>query len=368
VVNAPYNRRVIADDLVLRALRHEPAPWPQSARDDLASAVVDAGEAHGVVALVGVSPSVHEWPATVRALLRRRLHAEAIVEPRRREALTEIVEAFGAADVPVLLLKGAHLAYSHYPHAWLRPRADTDLLVRPDDRAGADGVLRRLGYRPHTHYDGALVTHQFQYERDTELVDLHWKIANPHAFADVFAFDELDAAAVPVDALGPHARGPSNSHALVLACVHRVAHHDNTDRLIWFYDIHRLIAAMSPAELRGAAALADAKRVGAVCRSSLLEAAERLATDVPSEWTRRDVNRGEPTADFLELHRTKIDLLRSDLRALDGWRPRLRLICEHAFPPAAYIRHTYGISSPLLLPLAYVYRFARGLGRWMSPS
>ena len=43
-------------------------------------------------------------------------------------------------------MKGAQLAYSHYPQPWLRPRLDTDLLVSPATATAPIDVLRALGY------------------------------------------------------------------------------------------------------------------------------------------------------------------------------------------------------------------------------
>ena len=57
------------------------------------------------------------------------------------------------------------------------------------------------------------------------VVDLHWRIANPQRVRPVLAYEELAAAAEPVPALAPRARGLRRVHALLLACVHRVAHH-----------------------------------------------------------------------------------------------------------------------------------------------
>jgi len=72
----------------------------------------------------------------------------------------------------------------------------------------------------------------------------------------------------------------------------------------------------------------------------------------------------EPTAVFLESGRTKTDILISDLGTLRGWRPKLRLIREHLFPPAAYMRRAYGPVGPVLLPFTYLHRMATGVGKW----
>jgi hypothetical protein len=272
-----------------------------------------------------------------------------------------------------LLIKGAQIAYAHYPRPWLRPRLDTDLLIRPSDRCGADDVLRALGYRPGTDFSGDLVTHQFQYERPdqyglTHIIDLHWKVANPYVFADVLQFDELEADGVPMPILGRGARGLSDRHALLVACIHRVAHHDNSDRLIWFYDIQLLATAMSAERREEVADVARAKHLGAVCASGITLALDRFRTEIPRGWVDRLRTNGrdaETTAAFLQDRRTKMHVLLSDFRVLRGWRPKLRLIQQHLFPPAAYIRRAYAVSHRSFLPLAYAYRIVRGVGKWV---
>jgi hypothetical protein len=59
---------------------------------------------------------------------------------------------------------------------------------------------------------------------------------------------------------------------------------------------------------------------------------------------------------------SKVEELIADLRALDTWASRVRLLSEHVFPPSEYMRRVYGQAAPL--PALYVRRFAEGAGRW----
>jgi hypothetical protein len=63
-----------------------------------------------------------------------------------------------------------------------------------------------------------------------------------------------------------------------------------------------------------------------------------------------------------------VSLLKEDWRALDGVRPRLRLLREHLFPPVAYIRSIYPRIPAPLIPLAYLLRVLRGAPKWFSPA
>ena len=62
------------------------------------------------------------------------------------DALTaEVAGAFGREGIETLVLKGPVLAKWLYPDK-VRPYLDSDLMVAPDDRSRAVGVLERLGF------------------------------------------------------------------------------------------------------------------------------------------------------------------------------------------------------------------------------
>lgn len=365
------------EGLIAAALCREVAPWPCQAPSDFETDVLEAAVDHGVAELLSVTTAVRRWPSSVQsAILQRRRQAAAIEIIRERE-LTDLLATLKGSGVNALLLKGVGLAYTHYPQPWLRPRLDTDLLVAPGERTRAAATLQSLGYEPSTHFAGELVTYQSQFKRVdrhglAHRVDLHWKIANPQVFADTFTIDELARVAVAIPQLGSNARTLSPAHALVLACLHRVAHHGNSDRLIWLYDIRVLLDAMPQSELEHVAEIAASKGIQRLVAASVSRALEvvgsgagrpelDLLLDISHE---RDPNTGE----FLRVGRTKFDDLRSDMQALQGWAPRVRLIREHLFPPAAYMRKAYGISHPALLPVAYAIRAVTGASKWFRPA
>lgn len=63
-------------------------------------------------------------------------------------ACTEILDALHQAGIQAVLLKGAVLSPIYYPDPFLRPLADLDLLIRPQDLAASREImLRQLGYR-----------------------------------------------------------------------------------------------------------------------------------------------------------------------------------------------------------------------------
>jgi hypothetical protein len=80
-------------------------------------------------------------------LLEESLHSEARAR-RLFETLSGTVRALRAAGVEVVALKGAALAFFHYPDPALRPMGDLDLLLRdPSDLARATEALAGAGWR-----------------------------------------------------------------------------------------------------------------------------------------------------------------------------------------------------------------------------
>jgi hypothetical protein len=51
----------------------------------------------------------------------------------------------------------------------------------------------------------------------------------------------------------------------------------------------------------------------------------------------------------------------ADLRAMAGWRDRLRLLHQYAFPSSAYMRTVYAKGRRLPLPVLYLIRAVRGI-------
>ena len=85
------------------------------------------------------------------------------------------------------------------------------------------------------------------------------------------------AARLPCLASAPHALAPSHGDALLLACMHRVAHHHDNERLIWLYDIHLLRERMSRDEHAAFWRLAAERRVVTICERSIALAEEWFA-------------------------------------------------------------------------------------------
>ncbi len=161
-------------------------------------------------------------PAAVRSALERAYLAAAARSLFLAQALREALSALAAAEVPVLLLKGAALLAHAYPDPAQREMLDLDVLVPAKRLGAANAALAAIGYgavgashesdADHAvHHDPALV-------RDERLVavELHHQIAIPgEGCVDV---GELWRAARPV--AGARHLLPAPEHLLLHLCLH----------------------------------------------------------------------------------------------------------------------------------------------------
>jgi hypothetical protein len=344
---------------------------------DISEEVVRTADAFWVAPLLAhrlaTSGVLDDLSEPARSALRQHLCFEAGFELLTGDEVRRLGAAAHAAGIDLLLLKGAALAYLYYPAPHLRPRLDTDLLIRSEDRQRVDMVMRTLGYERSTALVADGISHQEQYTRTlrgglVHAVDVHWKIANPLAFADLFTFDELYGSSVPVPALGQAARAPSPTHMLLLLALHRIAHHARDMDLLCMYDLHRVAAALTHEEWRAAIDQAETRAIGSILAEALDTACATCPTTIPvfvAEWVERV--RQEPLAPefarFASRDRRLGDVIASDVRMAAGWRARARLLRDHAFPPAGYMRERYGVRRSWTLPFLYARRLARGVPR-----
>ena len=322
--------------------------------------------------LLADSLSARERGRAGTAGLDAELRAAAILDAARERELQRLIHAFTAAGIDTLLLKGAGLAYTVYRAPHLRPRVDVDLLIAAERRTDADHLLRAKGWTRAAEPNLLHAAAQQHYRRSfpsalTEQLDLHWRIANPRVFGEAVAFDELLARAVPVPLLGSGARTLGRADALLAACIHRAAHHDDAIDLLWLWDIHLLASGLLPDEAAGVVDFAARRRMRAVCARGLTLAAERFQTPGVSallEALEQRPSVAEPSVRFLGGGLTSFDLLCADFAATPAWRVRIAMLREHLFPSRTYMKATYAWWPTVLLPLAYAYRLARGAPKW----
>lgn len=117
------------------------------AQNALEPGLVDEAERHGMGPLVyrhlkAAQASIPPAMATTLAgVYLRHRHANDI----RTRILSELLDAFHANGISVLVVKGGALAHMLYPDSALRPMSDLDLLVEPKQLGHAATTLQELG-------------------------------------------------------------------------------------------------------------------------------------------------------------------------------------------------------------------------------
>jgi len=196
--------------VVARALQHDVAPWLYSRL-----------KARFVVP-----------PQSIVEQLREIYLASAARNMGLLHELGKILRAFQAAGIPVIPLKGACLAERVYGDIALRPMADIDLLVRPDDLVQSVGMLRTLGYDSDQPFDPIAAKTGFQdmppmSKPGSFPVEVHWTLVTPLCHANLHE-DELEklwSRATPGTIAGVEALLLSPTDLLLHLCMHMSVHH-----------------------------------------------------------------------------------------------------------------------------------------------
>jgi hypothetical protein len=379
--------------LLATILRGEAAAWPGADNagnvDDADNAdnadnvdnraghrFIECAQDHKVLPLVAWQDRrrrvLADWPDTLRQTIAKRARQTAIAEQINREEILAVLRNLRARGIRAVLLKGAALAYTHYPHPCLRPRDDFDLLVADDQVSAADQVLQDRGYEPLRMLHGRFVSFQRTFVRRaggaTYTCDLHWRASNRLAFAQHLSMEQLGNHTQPVAALGVDAECLASPHALFLACVHRVAHHLGEPKLIWIYDIHLLVSSMSDHDAEAFVALAHDRRVTAICHQSVALANQLFATRLPGPLKDLEADSSEPLAGYVRADFGPAGMLLADLRSATSYRARLLLLREHLFPPVAFLRASRGWLGSGPVPFLYARRLIRGAARWLTAT
>ena len=319
-----------------------------------------------------------EWsavPAGLKEAFGAAARRESAFEALRFREARRVLSALGDAGVECLVLKGTALAYTHYPMAYLRPRSDTDLFIRKRDRSLVTDVLNGLNYELSNSVSRDAVHSQCMFKRKEgpfkHVIDLHWAIGNPQLFRGMLSFDELLADATPITPLGMGAKGPGAVHALLLACIHRVAHHDDSPNPLWLYDIKLLAEGLSQSDWDRFWELAAQKEISRLCGEGLAKA-QQVGCAAPTTPTSllhaADACRAEASAAYLGGVGGGVRSLLLDLKGAGGTLARARLLVGHAFPDPTYMRCAYGATGPVALVAAYVRRAILGIWRLIASN
>ncbi|HEV2130148.1 MAG TPA: nucleotidyltransferase family protein, partial [Longimicrobiaceae bacterium] len=310
------------DRLAAEALRHYAAPLLYHRLRRVAPALP---------AVRGIEALRHEY--VQNALRNIRVYA----------ALSEVVSALEAARIPVIALKGAHLAAVVYGEPALRPMHDLDLLVRREDRSRAEDRLLQLGYRP------------MEYAREWTDYDAHHH-SRP-LFRDGATTVEIHSAIVPptcpirIDLEGLWGRARyaqlGDVRTLVLGpedlilhlCLHASYSHHFQIPLLSLYDIAAVLRHHSKEiDWPRLVSMADASGTGPVvyCTLRLVQATLGAELDAPSfeSFVHDGTAEGVTDAILDEILSTPVEVP-TGVHSVVGeerWDRRLHILLRTIFP------------------------------------
>ncbi len=157
--------------------------------------------------------------------------------------LGALLKLFGDAGMGALVLKGAALIPLYYGEAGVRPMADLDVVVGPEQALSAIDLLLRSGWKREPGLPltlGFVSVHyswHFHLPAAAEL-DLHWYVFDQCCYPGADA--ELWESSVPVDINGVAARALNPTDQLLHTCVHG-AEWNPIPPLRWIADAHTIL-------------------------------------------------------------------------------------------------------------------------------
>ena len=335
-------------------------------------ALIDHAQDHGVGPLcyerICGSALIKSFDTELLARLHIHTVAETVLDTHRQRCLREVLTALGKAGINSLVFKGSALAQTHYSQTYLRPRDDNDILVAHHHLTALNTILSRLGFQRTVTNQQDLILRQYLYwRRDSNgclhNLDIHWALNNRQGLGDKLNLTELRIRASPLHGLGEFALAPHPVDAVLIACLHLAAHHAGEIRLIWLYDLHLLIEAMSTEELKRLADEIQRLDLVQACSLGLGLAAFYFS----QSGSKFEILGAEPLDPETVRAPRRIEAWQADLSALPSMSLRIRYLSQHLIPNSRYMLRRAGKTSSLWLPWLYVLRAGRGVQHLLRP-
>jgi hypothetical protein len=186
---------------------------------------------HGVMPLLyrclQPQASAYKVPADILQALRKEYLANSSRNARLYQALGAGLQLFRRENLPVIVLKGAHLAEIVYRSIALRPMSDIDLLMRCSDLPRVESILLGNGYCPDPQNGPAMAAAHFHlvyhHTGSGLTLEIHWHILRPEE-ADFIDINQLWDVAAPARIAGVETRVLSPADLLLHLCLHLYHH------------------------------------------------------------------------------------------------------------------------------------------------
>ena len=347
---------VRTDDFLAAAMRGEARAWPEEWRSEQdQTQFLERARYHSVTGLI--MPASATWPHGIRESLRQQSLTRAAWELRHRDLLQDLLAELGRRGVQPLFLKGTALAYYVYHEPSSRSRADSDILIQPDDFDAARDAVAATGFAApsaEAETKGALQeTWRAASGGTTHTIDLHRASFNSHFLAAILPVEECFKRTVPLPGLGEGALMLAPDQFLMHVCIHRNMHRTapyfsggkallGADRLIWAKDIALLAGRFDEGDWQAFVALSHDRKVARAMLEALAFAEHAAGASIPSQ-VRSALSKGPATerrSTYL-LQSGRRSRVIANLRAGGSWRQRLGQLRSLAAPPDHSLRARY---------------------------
>jgi len=229
------------------------------AADLQAVSLEDWGAMLGIARQHGIAPLLHRAlkagdvlscvPEPVRSSLEDERRTTALANLRNLGKFRLVAQALQARGIPVIALKGLHLAELVYRDVSLRPMSDLDILVPRALVKRAVATLHGVGYGFDEDCSGASST-MLDTKCDVELSDrgsgsvleVHWSLSVPPG-RYAATIEEIWRSAVPARVGDAEALVMSPEFALLHVCAHLACHHVFVFSLRALCDIAEIVRA-----------------------------------------------------------------------------------------------------------------------------
>ena len=360
------------DELLVYCLRTNPGGAGAGGVEDLSR--TDWEELGRTSALHGTTPLLYHRlttshtgvpiPADVLRSLRNSYLQNAARNMHLYHELGKVLGRFRENGIPVIALKGAHLAGAVYGNFALRPMGDVDLLVRKTDLLRAQDLLVGLGYAASKDDTGCSQLHLPPYrKKGSAAIEVHLNIVSP-PFSDRVDVGSLFVRAQACVIEGCELWTLCPEDLLLHLCMHASYHHGFDSGVMPLFDISTVVERYSR-ELDWEQVLGRSKEWGVgKCVYLALSLAERIAgasipdrVRVEMEVYRDSFNATSLAEELLFEHETRVVQNVARLSEKKSVGAKLIHLVHYAFPPLATIADMNpGIKSPFSLCWLYVCR------------
>ena len=278
-------------------------------------------------------------PEQILDVLRQNYLNSSARNMRLFQKLLQILTIFNRENIPVILLKGAHLAKLVYESPALRPMSDIDLLAKEDDLLKIHHLLIENGFSTLKQDQGAILRHMAPYKKNNfPALEIHYNIAILPNNKRIESAD-LWERAQKLTPEGVNIMTLSPEDLLLHLCAHTSIQHGFDNGLTPYFDIRQTLEHYNEI-LNWEIIAGRAKEWGLERSVDLmllltdkfigLPLPEQISNTLKSDHELRDVLK---TAEELIFKRGPgVTPSIARLFEKQGWRTKLRYFTQRAFP------------------------------------